>query len=86
MRSQSCFHSQLVLDSPVLLTVRLCLAVFEQYQKSRMQFVQNVADLAARPQNIEVLQNAGKKHDDDCGEYLALAAIPTSASPVLLQV
>lgn len=44
----------------------LCLfvfAVFEQYQKSRMQFVQTVADLASRPQNIEILQNAGKKED-----------------------
>nr|XP_004546614.1 sperm-associated antigen 6 [Maylandia zebra] len=33
--------------------------VFEQYQKARMQFVQTVADLANRPQNIELLQNAG---------------------------
>ena len=34
-------------------------AVFEQYQKSRTQFVQTVAELATRPQNIEILQNAG---------------------------
>ena len=33
--------------------------VFEQYQKSRLTFVQSVADLATRPQNIETLQNAG---------------------------
>jgi hypothetical protein len=33
--------------------------VFEQYQKSRTQFVQTVAELASRPQNIETLQNAG---------------------------
>ena len=33
--------------------------VFEQYQKSRTQFVQTVAELATRPQNIEILQNAG---------------------------
>lgn len=33
--------------------------VFEQYQKSRTHFVQTVADLASRPQNIETLQNAG---------------------------
>lgn len=33
--------------------------VFEQYQKARTQFVQSVAELASRPQNIETLQNAG---------------------------
>ena len=33
--------------------------MFEQYQKSRTQFVQTVAELATRPQNIEILQNAG---------------------------
>ncbi|CAF3888796.1 unnamed protein product, partial [Rotaria sp. Silwood1] len=32
---------------------------FEQYQKARLTFVQSVADLATRPQNIETLQNAG---------------------------
>lgn len=37
-------------------------AVFEQYQKSRLHFVQTVADLASRPQNVELLQNAGKKN------------------------
>ena len=35
------------------------LLVFEQYQKARTQFVQTVAELATRPQNIEILQNAG---------------------------
>ena len=35
------------------------LSVFEQYQKARTQFVQTVAELATRPQNIEILQNAG---------------------------
>lgn len=34
--------------------------VFEQYQKARTQFVQMVAELATRPQNIETLQNAGE--------------------------
>lgn len=34
-------------------------SVFEQYQKARTQFVQTVAELASRPQNIETLQNAG---------------------------
>uniref|UniRef100_A0A3B4CRX8 Sperm-associated antigen 6 n=1 Tax=Pygocentrus nattereri TaxID=42514 RepID=A0A3B4CRX8_PYGNA len=33
--------------------------VFEQYQKARTQFVQTVAELATRPQNVETLQNAG---------------------------
>lgn len=34
--------------------------MFEQYQKARTQFVQTVADLAARTQNTETLQNAGE--------------------------
>lgn len=39
---------------------RICVdLVFEQYQKARLTFVQSVADLATRPQNIETLQNAG---------------------------
>ncbi|XP_010733461.3 sperm-associated antigen 6 [Larimichthys crocea] len=38
---------------------RQIIQVFEQYQKARMQFVQTVADLASRPQNIEILHNAG---------------------------
>ncbi|XP_034561696.1 sperm-associated antigen 6 [Notolabrus celidotus] len=38
---------------------RQIIQAFEQYQKSRMQFVQTVADLASRPQNLEILQNAG---------------------------
>ncbi|OBS80116.1 hypothetical protein A6R68_21685, partial [Neotoma lepida] len=37
---------------------RQVLQVFEQYQKARTQFVQMVAELATRPQNIETLQNA----------------------------
>jgi len=32
---------------------------FESYQKSRQAFVQQVAEMATRPQNIEFLQNAG---------------------------
>lgn len=32
---------------------------FEVYQKARVSFVQAVADGATRPQNIEVMQNAG---------------------------
>lgn len=34
---------------------------FDQYQKARVQFVQTVAELATRPQNIEALHKAGKK-------------------------
>jgi len=32
---------------------------FEAFQKSRVAFVQAVAEAATRPQNIEVMQNAG---------------------------
>lgn len=38
---------------------RAVLQPFENYQKSRVQFVQTVAELAQRPQNIEALQSAG---------------------------
>ncbi|KAM7439390.1 Sperm-associated antigen 6 [Porites harrisoni] len=37
---------------------RKVIQVFEQYQKDRQTFVQSVADLASRPENIETLQNA----------------------------
>jgi hypothetical protein len=42
-----------------LLKFNIVLKVFEQYQKARTAFVQTVAELATRPQNIETLQNAG---------------------------
>jgi hypothetical protein len=32
---------------------------FEEYQKARVKFVQAVADASTRPQNIEVMNNAG---------------------------
>ncbi len=35
------------------------IGVFEDYQKSRVIFVQSVAELADRPQNIEMMTNAG---------------------------
>eukprot|EP00466_Bigelowiella_natans_P016454 jgi/Bigna1/92383/estExt_fgenesh1_pm.C_190011 len=38
---------------------RAVLQVFEKYQAARTAFVQTVAELAHRPQNIEALQNAG---------------------------
>lgn len=38
---------------------RAVLQVFENYQAARTTFVQTVAELASRPQNIEALQNAG---------------------------
>eukprot|EP00435_Cladocopium_sp_Y103_P033447 s720_g8.t1 len=38
---------------------RAVLQTFEEYQKARVTFVQTVADLATRPQNIDALQNAG---------------------------
>ena len=40
-------------------STRAVLQVFESYQKARVSFVQTVAELATRPQNIEALQNAG---------------------------
>lgn len=43
---------------------RRVLQVFEQYQNARTQFVQMVAELATRPQNIETLQNAGEPVGD----------------------
>lgn len=38
---------------------RSVLLPFEEYQKARITFVQNVAELATRPQNIEALNSAG---------------------------
>ncbi|CAF4046890.1 unnamed protein product, partial [Adineta steineri] len=43
----------------VLQYINIQSTIFEQYQKARLTFVQSVADLATRPQNIETLQNAG---------------------------
>lgn len=51
-------------------------AVFEQYQKARTQFVQMVAELATRPQNIETLQNAGEP-----SACIRVAPHPGPASP-----
>ncbi|XP_046617131.1 sperm-associated antigen 6-like isoform X1 [Neodiprion virginianus] len=41
------------------MTARVILQVFDQYQKARVSFVQTVADLASRPQNVDCLENAG---------------------------
>ena len=40
-------------------STRAVLQVFEKYQKDRVTFVQTVAELATRPQNIEPMQAAG---------------------------
>ncbi|XP_061578243.1 sperm-associated antigen 6-like [Cololabis saira] len=37
---------------------RRIIEVLEQFQKARLQFVQSIADLASRPENVEQLQNA----------------------------
>lgn len=37
---------------------RAVLQVFEHYQAARTTFVQTIAELAHRPQNVEALQNA----------------------------
>lgn len=47
-------------SAPQDTSTRSLSSVFEQYQKARTQFVQMVAELATRPQNIETLQNAGE--------------------------
>jgi len=41
---------------------RAVLASFEEYQKERVKFVQTIAELARKPQNIEALQAAGIFH------------------------
>ena len=38
---------------------RILLRPFEEYQKARISFVQTIADLASKPQNIEALHSAG---------------------------
>lgn len=40
----------------------LFVAVFEDYQKQRLQFVQRIAEYANDSEKIETLQNAGKKY------------------------
>ena len=39
-------------------STRAVLQVFEKYQKDRVTFVQTVAELATRPQNIEPMRRA----------------------------
>ncbi|XP_067213594.1 sperm-associated antigen 6-like [Linepithema humile] len=41
------------------MTARTILQVFDQYQKARLLFVQSVADLASKPNNIDSLEAAG---------------------------
>lgn len=41
------------------MTARTILQLFDNYQKERLTFVQTVADLALRPQNVELLEQAG---------------------------
>ncbi|KRT83887.1 Armadillo repeat containing protein [Oryctes borbonicus] len=40
------------------MTTRSILQVFDRYQKERVAFVQNIAELAIRPQNVDVLHQA----------------------------
>merc|ERR1712054_520076 len=49
-------HERIATESHAM---RAVLQVFENYQKARVNFVQTVAELATRPQNIEALQSAG---------------------------
>lgn len=39
------------------MTARSILNIFEEYRKARVIFVQTVADLALRPQNIDMLKS-----------------------------
>jgi hypothetical protein len=41
------------------MTQRQIQQVFETYQKARLTFVQTIADLSSRPQNVSALQDAG---------------------------
>jgi len=59
---------------------RAVLAPFEAYQKSRVTFVQTVAELATRPQNIEALQSAGKTPLD----YNSFLGVMALLRPLLL--
>lgn len=40
------------------MTTRSISQIFDQYQKARVAFVQTIADLAVRPQNVEILMDA----------------------------
>lgn len=40
------------------MTTRSISQIFDQYQKARVSFVQTIADLAMRPQNVEILMDA----------------------------
>lgn len=41
------------------MTARTILQLFDNYQRERLTFVQNVAELALRSQNVELLEQAG---------------------------
>jgi len=49
----------LLLNPGTMAATRAVLQVFEKYQKDRVAFVQTVAELATRPQNVEPMQSAG---------------------------
>lgn len=55
------------------------LAVFEQHQEARTQFVQTVAELATRPQNIEPLRSAREPQPGPA--LLGALASPRRTSP-----
>lgn len=40
------------------MTARSIIQLFDNYQKERLAFVHAVADLALRPQNVELLEEA----------------------------
>lgn len=63
---------------------RAVLAPFEAYQKARVTFVQTVAELAQRPQNIEALQSAGRYHTLSLLIYLSFLGVMALLRPLLL--
>lgn len=62
-RAHANAHASMCCRTPHRGTLTRCphtlASVFETYQKARVAFVQKVAELAVRPQNIDALQDAG---------------------------
>eukprot|EP00501_MAST-03F_sp_TOSAG23-6_P000688 GSMAST32.ASY1.ANO1.715.1 assembled CDS len=58
------------------------LNVFQKYQKARVDFAQSVAELATRPQNVDLMQNAGVMgRMANYSEQLAQSAVRNNVLP-----
>lgn len=64
---------------------RSVISPFEDYQKARVKFVQTIAELATRPQNIEPLNNAGNLRLLELSEHLN-SEFPLCENPFYLPV